>query len=89
MENLSWGSYKKLTAVASIMHQTSLEIFESGKRSLESENNRKDVLTTLSELTLTGATSESLLTFGIIVRANMVSDAQSKMSDDEVIAQIR
>ena len=55
MNNLSWGSYKKLTGVVDVMHRTSLEIFDIGKQALEADGedgSRKDILTTLSKFTL-------------------------------------
>ncbi|KAH6909120.1 cytochrome P450 [Coprinopsis sp. MPI-PUGE-AT-0042] len=78
MENLTWGSYRKLVDVVDVMHNTSVEIFEARKQALaqkekdlhnDEEDTGKDILTSL-------------------MQANMTNNAEDRLPDDEILAQI-
>ncbi|KAH6919090.1 cytochrome P450 [Coprinopsis sp. MPI-PUGE-AT-0042] len=72
MKNLTWGSLRKLVEVVDVMHHTSLDIYETRKRSLElgsEDSPRKDILSAL-------------------MKANTSREAGDKMTDEEIIAQI-
>ncbi|KAH6910598.1 cytochrome P450 [Coprinopsis sp. MPI-PUGE-AT-0042] len=77
-ENLTWGSYRKMVDVVNVLHSTSVQIFESRKKALSSQNEHmrdgdeeagKDVLT-------------------ILMQANMSSNAGDRLLDEEILAQI-
>jgi hypothetical protein len=53
MSNLTWGSYRELSDVVNLMHETSSKIYESRKQDLDNGTSvggsGKDILTSLSE----------------------------------------
>ncbi|KAH6909122.1 cytochrome P450 [Coprinopsis sp. MPI-PUGE-AT-0042] len=75
MDNLTWGSIRALRNVVDVMHQTSVEIYEARKASLETgagaltEGSGKDILS-------------------ILMRTNMESSDEDRLPDEEIIAQI-
>lgn len=91
MEHLTAGSYRKIVDVVDIIHHTALEIYDSGKRSFEATgegSSKKDILSILGESKFCARIYARMHTF-LAVRENAKTKAENKMSDEEVIAQIR
>ncbi|KAH6909131.1 cytochrome P450 [Coprinopsis sp. MPI-PUGE-AT-0042] len=73
MANLTWGTYRQLSDVVNVMDQTASKIYESRKKDLE-------------DGTAVGGSGKDILTS--LMRANMSSSAEDRLTDQEILAQI-
>jgi hypothetical protein len=95
VENSPLKSIKDVKALADIFHNTSVEIYEAKKHAFQQGNEElaaqieegKDVISILS--TPIYFPSSQVLTKFSLVRANMMASEEEKLSDKELLAQIK
>ena len=95
VESLPFKSIKEAKAPIDIFHNTSVEIYEAKKHALQQEDKElaaqngqgKDIISILS--TPISFRSSRLLTKITLVSENMKASEEEKLSDAEVLAQIK